>query len=92
MIENHISEEDFSIEDFDREIGMGRVQIYRKIKALTGKSPSRYIRSVRLARAKNMIEEKKGNISEVAYSVGFSSPCIFHTDVLKKSSVSRQVI
>lgn len=77
VIENHISEEDFSIEDFDREIGMGRVQIYRKIKALTGKSPSRYIRSVRLARAKNMIEEKKGNISEAAYSFGFSSPAYF---------------
>ncbi len=77
VIENHITEEDFTIEDFDREMGLGRIQIYRKLKALTGKSPSRYIRSVRLSKAKNMIEEKCGNISEIAYSVGFSSPGYF---------------
>jgi AraC-like DNA-binding protein len=77
VIENHLAEEAFSIEDFDRELGMGRVQIYRKIKALTGKSPSRYIRSVKLSKAKNMIEEKCGNISEIAYLVGFSSPQYF---------------
>ncbi len=77
IIENHIAEEDFNIEAFDEKLGMGRVQIYRKLKALTGKSPSRHIRSVRLAKAKNLIEEKKGNISEIAYSVGFSSPQYF---------------
>jgi signal transduction histidine kinase/ligand-binding sensor domain-containing protein/DNA-binding response OmpR family regulator len=77
VIESHIAEEEFSIEEFDKEIGMGRVQIYRKVKALTGKSPSRYIRSIRLSRAKQLIEENKGNISEIAYSVGFSSPQYF---------------
>lgn len=77
VIECRIAEETFSIEDFDREIGMGRVQIFRKIKALTGLSPSRYIRSVRLVKAKHMIEKKKGNISEIAYLVGFSSPQYF---------------
>jgi transcriptional regulator GlxA family with amidase domain len=56
---------------------MGRRQMHRKITALTGKSASRYIRSVRLARAKKMIEEKQGNISEIAYSVGFGSPAYF---------------
>ena len=56
---------------------MGRVQIFRKLKALTGKSPSRYIRTVRLTRARQMIEEKSGNISEIAYSVGFASPAYF---------------
>ncbi len=53
------------------------MQIHRKLKALTGRSASRYIRSVRLARAKKMIEEKQGNISEIAYSVGFGSPTYF---------------
>ena len=77
VIENHLSEEEFSIEGFDKEIGMGRVQIFRKLKALTGKSPSRYIRSIRLARAKKMIEEKTASISEIAYSVGFGSPAYF---------------
>lgn len=77
VIENHISDEEFTIEEFDRELGMGRVQIYRKIKALTGNSPSRYIRSIRLAKAKTMIMNKEGNISEIAYSMGFGSPTYF---------------
>jgi len=77
IVDIHMSEENFSIEDFDSKLGMGRVQIYRKLKALTGKSPSRYIRSIRLVTAKKMIEAKKGNISEAAYSVGFGSPAYF---------------
>jgi signal transduction histidine kinase/ligand-binding sensor domain-containing protein/DNA-binding response OmpR family regulator len=77
VIEDHISEEEFSIDQFGKEVGMSSVQIYRKLKALTGKSPSLYIRSIRLVRAKRMIEEQKGNISEIAYSVGFGSPSYF---------------
>ena len=77
VIENHISEEDFTIEQFGNEVGMSRVQLHRKLKALSGKSPSNYLRSVRLARARQMIEEQKGTISEIAYSVGFSSPQYF---------------
>jgi signal transduction histidine kinase/ligand-binding sensor domain-containing protein/DNA-binding response OmpR family regulator len=77
VAEKHLSEESFSIEEFGNEVGMGRVQLHRKLKALTGKSPSLYLRSVRLAKAKKMIEEKQGNISEIAYSVGFSTPIYF---------------
>jgi signal transduction histidine kinase/DNA-binding response OmpR family regulator/ligand-binding sensor domain-containing protein len=77
VVENHLSEEEFSIEDFGEEVGMSRVQLHRKLKALTGKSASLYLRSVRLAKAKEMIEDKKENISEIAYSVGFSSPAYF---------------
>jgi signal transduction histidine kinase/DNA-binding response OmpR family regulator len=77
VIENHISEGEFSIEQFGKEVGMSRVQLHRKLKALSGKSASNYLRSVRLSKAKNLIEEEKGNISEIAYSVGFSSPAYF---------------
>ena len=77
VIENHLSEEEFSIEQFGKEVGMSRVQLHRKLKALSGKSASSYLRTVRLTKAKKMIEEQKGNISEVAYSVGFSSPQYF---------------
>ena len=77
VIENHLSEEKFSIEQFGKEVGMGRVQLHRKLKALSGKSPSNYLRSVRLVRAREMIMEQKGNISDIAYSVGFSSPQYF---------------
>ncbi|MCW8805180.1 MAG: response regulator, partial [Ignavibacteriaceae bacterium] len=77
VIEKHISEEEFSIEQFGREVGMSRMQLHRKLKALTGKSASNYLRSIRLKKAKQLIEEQKGNISEIAYSVGFSSPQYF---------------
>ena len=77
VIEQHLSEEDFSIEEFGNEVGMSRSQIHRKLKALSGKSASVFLRSVRLAKAKKMMEEQKGNISEIAYLVGFSSPSYF---------------
>lgn len=77
VIENHISDEEFNIEQFSKEIGMSRAQLYRKLKALSGKSASHYIRSVRLHKAKKMLEEKQWNISEIAYSVGFSTPQYF---------------
>ena len=56
---------------------MSRSQIHRKLKALTGRSPSQYLRLVRLSKAKTMIEEQRGTVSEIAYSVGFSSPAYF---------------
>jgi signal transduction histidine kinase/ligand-binding sensor domain-containing protein/AraC-like DNA-binding protein len=77
IIEKHISEEEFSIEEFGKDLGMSRMQVHRKLKALTGKSAGRYIRSVKLERGRKLIEEKKGNISEIAYSLGFTSPAYF---------------
>jgi signal transduction histidine kinase/ligand-binding sensor domain-containing protein/DNA-binding response OmpR family regulator len=77
IIGKHISEEEFSMEDLGKEVGMSRMQIHRKLKALTGKSASRYIRSFRLEKAKQILNEKNENISEVAYSLGFGSPAYF---------------
>ena len=77
VIEKHISEEEFSIEEFGNEVGMSRTQFHRKFKAITGKPASMFLRSLRLTKAKKMIEEQRGNISEIAYSVGFSSPSYF---------------
>jgi signal transduction histidine kinase/DNA-binding response OmpR family regulator len=77
VIDEHLTEEEFSIEEFGKDVGMSRSQMHRKLKALTGKSASAYLRTVRLAKAKQMIEEKKGTISEISYQVGFSSPAYF---------------
>ena len=77
IIEQHISDEEFSIEELGKETAMSRGQIYKKLKALTGKSPSLFLRSVRLAKAKKMIKDGKGVISEISYSVGFGSPAYF---------------
>ena len=77
VIENHLSEEEFSPEQFAKELYMSRMQLHRKLKALTGKSTSLYVRYFKLLKAKKMIEEKQGNVSEIAYSFGFSSPAYF---------------
>lgn len=77
VIEKHLSEEEFSIEECSSEVGLSRTHFHKKMRALVGKSPSQYVRTVRLFRAKQMIQDEKGNISEVAYSVGFSSPQYF---------------
>ncbi|OGU74864.1 MAG: hypothetical protein A2V93_04235, partial [Ignavibacteria bacterium RBG_16_34_14] len=77
VIYEHLSEEEFSIEELGRESYMSRAQIYKKIKALTGKSPSLFLRSVRLTKARKMLKDKQGTISEIAFSVGFNSPAYF---------------
>lgn len=77
VIEKHLSDENFSIEEFGKEIGMSRSQFHRKLKALVGKSASLYLRSVRLNKAKKMLEEGQGNIGEISYETGFSSPSYF---------------
>lgn len=77
VIDNHLSKEEFSIEELSVEIGMSRTQLHRKLKALTGKSASQYLRTLRLNKAKQMIQNGEGNISEIAYLVGFSSPAYF---------------
>jgi AraC-like DNA-binding protein len=77
VIDEHISDENFNIEMLSRESAMSREQVFKKLKALTGKSPAHFLRSIRLAKAKNMIREQKETIAEISYSVGFSSPAYF---------------
>ena len=79
VIEEHLGDESFSPNHLFREIGMSRTQFQRKIKALTGMSPSRFIRSVRLERSRQMLEQNTGTVAEVAYAVGFNSQSYFTT-------------
>ena len=59
------------------ELGMSRVHVHRKLKSLTGYAPSQFIRSFRLERAMELLQKQAGNVSDVAYRVGFSSPAYF---------------
>ena len=78
VINIHLSEEKFSIEALGKEAAMSRKHLHRKLKALTNKSPSQFIRSIRLSKARRLIKEKKGAISEISFMVGFSSPIYFN--------------
>lgn len=72
FIENNMEEASLSVEEMGKEVGMSRVTLYRKIKALTDQSAIEFIRSVRLKRAAQLLEQNKFHISEVAYMVGFT--------------------
>lgn len=66
-----------SVEEIGSHMGLGRVQLYRKTKALTGCSPNELIRKARLKRASQLLETTGMTISEITYEVGFSSPSYF---------------
>jgi signal transduction histidine kinase/ligand-binding sensor domain-containing protein/DNA-binding response OmpR family regulator len=77
IVEKHMDEPEFSVEDFSREMFMNRVTLYRKILSITGKTPLEFIRSIRLKRAAQLLEKSGMSIAEIAYEVGFNSPKIF---------------
>jgi DNA-binding response OmpR family regulator len=77
VIEEYMGDEAFSIEDLGREVGMSRSQLHRKLKAMTGKSSSLFLRSLRLQRAMDLLRQGAGTSAEIAYTVGFSSPAYF---------------
>ena len=74
---NRLSDADLSVETLSADMGMSRVQLYRKLKALTGLTPVELIRQTRLHRARQLIQQGGMTVSEVAYEVGFSSPSYF---------------
>ncbi len=77
VIKEHLDDEQFGVEALAAEMGMSRPQLYRKIKAVTGDTVTRLIRIIRLRKAWKMLEEDQGNVTEIAYSVGFSSQSYF---------------
>ncbi len=76
-VSDNIDSPKLSVEDLSDFIGMSRVQLYKKIKQITGKTPIEFIRVIRLKRAAQLLRESQLNVSEVAYKTGFNSPKIF---------------
>ena len=77
IIQDNLSDNEFNVERIGDEIGLSRVQLYRKVKALTGYSPVEMLRKARLARARHLLRTTEKTVSEVAYAVGFSTPSYF---------------
>jgi signal transduction histidine kinase/DNA-binding response OmpR family regulator len=71
VVEKNISDSDLDIDLFTSEIGVSRMQLYRKLHALTEMTVKEFVRNIRLKRAAQMLIQKKMNVSEVAYAVGF---------------------
>ena len=78
----------FSVEELADKLNVSRVQLYRKVKAILGMSISDHINNIRLEKAATMLREGEMNISEIAYSLGFSSPNYFSTAFKNKFGIS----
>ena len=77
IVEERLSDSNLSVEDLAAVMGLSRVQLYRKVKALTGSTPVDLLRKARLAQAQKLLQETTLSVSEIAYQVGFASPSYF---------------
>ncbi|MEO7992741.1 MAG: hybrid sensor histidine kinase/response regulator transcription factor, partial [Chryseolinea sp.] len=76
-VEKNVSSPDFSVEDLGMELGISRAYVFKKILALTGKTPLEFIRTIRLQHAAQLLEKSQLSVREVAYKVGFNNPKYF---------------
>jgi len=77
IVEKNMDNPDFLVEDLCKEMGMSRVYFYKKILALTDKTPSEFIRFIRLKRAADLLGKSQKFINEIAFEVGFNDPKYF---------------
>jgi DNA-binding response OmpR family regulator len=77
VLDNNLVEPSFSTEDFSKAVGLSRMQLHRKIKALTGLTASEFIRSQRLKLAAQLLKTSDVNVSQIGYTVGFNDHSYF---------------
>lgn len=77
IVMSRLADSSLSVEDVSAQLGLSRVQMYRKVKALTGSTPVELIRIARLKRAERLLKQGGRSVSEISFDVGFSSPSYF---------------
>ncbi len=77
LVEDNISNAEFSVEELSQLLNMSRVNLYKKLLAITGKSPIEFIRVIRLKRSVQLLEKSQLSVAEIAYEVGFNTPRYF---------------
>lgn len=88
LIENRLSDPELDVSLLERELGLSNTQLYRKLKALTGKGGNEFIRHVRLQRAAHLLKAGDRQVAEVAYDVGFNDPNYFNRVFRKEFGMS----
>lgn len=88
LVRDHLSDSEFGVEDFSEPFHMSRRNVLRKLKAITGLSINEFIRHTRLQEAHRLLLQGQLNVSEVAYSVGFTDPKYFSQCFKKQFGVS----
>lgn len=82
-VENRLDDSELSVEDLSRAVFLSPSQMYRRVKASTGRTPSQFIRKIRMKKAVELLADSNLKIAEVAYEVGFTDPGYF-TKVFKR--------
>ncbi|GHT38052.1 hybrid sensor histidine kinase/response regulator [Bacteroidia bacterium] len=77
VIEQNIDNPDYDIQTFSSDVGVSRMQLYRKLDALTNMTVKEFIRDIRIKRAAQLLEQNKANVSEIIYQVGFCDLAYF---------------
>lgn len=86
LIEKYLADSTLSVEKLSHELGMSRVQLFRKISALTNKNVSDYIADFKLQKAKALLTNSDKTIAEIAYETGFNNPSYFTTFFKQKTN------
>ena len=86
LIEKNLGDSTLSVEKLSHELGMSRVQLFRKISALTNKNVSDYIADFKLQKAKALLTNSDKTIAEIAYETGFNNPSYFTTFFKQKTN------
>lgn len=77
LIEERLIDSDLNVDEIGKNLGLSRVQLYRKIKSLTNYAPNELVRIIRLKAAEQLLINSEKSISEIAYDTGFTSPSYF---------------
>nr|WP_303310964.1 substrate-binding domain-containing protein [Hymenobacter sp. BT730] len=88
IVEANLMRSDLSVEDVARSLGISRMQLYRKVKALLGTGVTDFIQSIRLTKARELLLDDTLTITDVAYELGFSSPSYFSTSFKTRYQIS----
>lgn len=88
VVNENLSDSDFNVEKMCDEVGVSRTQLHRKLKEMTGVPTSEFLRNIRLNEAARLIRERKINITQVSYMVGFANNSHFSTAFKKYFGMS----
>jgi signal transduction histidine kinase/ligand-binding sensor domain-containing protein/CheY-like chemotaxis protein/AraC-like DNA-binding protein len=88
VVEEHMSDYDFSVETLGDAVGLSRGHLYKKLMIITGKGPAEFIRTIRLKRGRQLLEKSQLQIAEIAYAVGYNSPKRFTVNFREEFGMS----
>ena len=88
IVEDNISETEFSVEELASSLNISRSYFYKKMIKITGKKPIEFIRTIRMKRAQQLLTESQMQVSEIAYTLGYNSPKVFSKHFKEEFNIS----